>query len=77
MCVQNNQLKTLIYLKEESHNKLNLNHKNNIGDTVLHKSARSGCVAICAYLLTTNMNPLIQNEEGWTALMEATYTGNK
>ena len=69
MAVQNNHVKMLIYLIEESKNKMDLNDRNNIGDTILHKAARNGYNTICAYLLTTSIDPNLQNNEGWTPLM--------
>lgn len=62
MAVQNNEIKTLIYLIEESQNRLDINAKNNIGDTILHKAARNNCIAITSYLLTKNLNSNDQNK---------------
>lgn len=56
MCVQNNQIKTLIYLVEESKNRIDLNGKNHIGDNILHKAARNNCISITSYLLTKRIN---------------------
>lgn len=77
MAVQNNEIKTLIYLIEESQNKLDIRGKNNIGDTILHKAARNNCIAITAYLLTKNIDANDQNNEGFTPLMEAVLANNK
>lgn len=41
---------------------MDLNDKNNIGDTILHKAARNGYIGICSYLLTTSINPNLQNQ---------------
>lgn len=56
MAVQNNEIKALIYLLEQSQNRLDINSKNNIGDNILHKSARNNYILITSYLLTKNIN---------------------
>lgn len=77
MAVENNEIKTLIYLLEESQNKLNINAKNNIGDNLLHKAARKNCIIITSYLLTQNIAKDEQNNEKFTPLMEAVMASNK
>lgn len=44
---------------------------------MLHKAARNGCIGICAYLMTRNIDPNEQNNEGFTPLMEAVLANNK
>lgn len=48
---------------------MDINGKNHIGDTILHKAARGNCIAITSYLMTKNINPNEQNNEGFTPLM--------
>ncbi len=77
MCVQNNQIKALMFLLCLPSLKVDLNQQNHLGDNILHKAAKNGYILLTAYLLTTMINKDAKNKEGWTPLMQATIAGSK
>lgn len=80
MCAENNHLKAAVYLLEHREGKIpfSVNETNNVGDTVLHKTAKHGFSNFTSYLLNyEDMDVDARNHEGWTPLMFAVSGGHK
>lgn len=82
MAVESNQLKSVIFLLEGRDGRIpfNPNRPNHIGDTILHKAANAGFIAISNYLLSLpddELNRDAQNNDGWTAMMYAVKGAHK
>lgn len=71
MAAEYNQIKTLIYLLESSHN-LEVNSRNCRQETVLHVAAMKGFIEMISYLLTKGADIEAADSSNNTPLIAAT-----